>query len=216
MLFVCENNQYATEIAFAYAAGNPNVGERGAAYGLPGLTVDGNDVLEVYRAAGEAIARARAGAGPTLLECRTYRTRAHAEGMRDVGYRTQEEVERWKARDPIIRQRTYLTDSGTASAEELDEIEAEVQVLVVEAEEFARNSPWPEGATRVTMFIMKRPCHKRHHRRPSARSYHARDYLYRSHARGLGSSHGPGRHHLCGRRRDRSTRRQLQHDNRSL
>ena len=65
----------------------------------------------------------------------------------DVGYRTQEEVERWKAQDPIIRQRAYLTESGTASAEELDEIEAEVQELVVEAEEFARNSPWPDGTT---------------------------------------------------------------------
>jgi 2-oxoisovalerate dehydrogenase E1 component len=147
VIFVCENNQYATEIAFAYAAGNPNVGERGAVYGMPGLTLDGNDVLAVYRAAGEAIARARAGEGPTLLECRTYRTRAHSEGMRDVGYRTQEEVERWKAQDPITRHRVYLTESGTASAEELAEIDAEVQALVVEAEVFARNSPWPDSAT---------------------------------------------------------------------
>ena len=147
VLFICENNQYATEIAFAYSAGNPNVGERGATYGMPGLTIDGNDVVGVYRTAGEAIARARAGGGPTLIECRTYRTRAHSEGMRDVGYRSQEEVDSWKARDPIARHRAYLIESGTAAAAELDAIEAEVQALVVEAEEFARNSPWPDGAT---------------------------------------------------------------------
>ena len=67
--------------------------------------------------------------------------------MRDVGYRSQEEVDSWKAKDPIARHRAYLIESGTAAAAELDAIEAEVQALVVEAEEFARNSPWPDGAT---------------------------------------------------------------------
>src|SRR5207302_5637139 len=74
VLFVCENNQFATEVPFQYAAGNPDVASRGAAYGMPGHEVDGNDVEAIYRAAGEAIGRARAGGGPTLLECRTYRT----------------------------------------------------------------------------------------------------------------------------------------------
>src|SRR5437660_1074201 len=92
VLFVCENNQFATEVPFAYAAGNPSVAPRAAAYGLPGIEVDGNDVLAIHKAAGEAIALARGGGGPTLLECRTYRTRAHAEGMSDFGYRTREEV----------------------------------------------------------------------------------------------------------------------------
>src|SRR5881628_2397739 len=78
VLFVCENNQFATEVPFAYASGNPSIGSRGAAYGLPGFELDGNDVLEIHRVAGEAITRARAGGGPTLLECKTYRTRAHA------------------------------------------------------------------------------------------------------------------------------------------
>src|SRR5438445_10544910 len=81
VLFVCENNQFATEVPFAYAAGNPNVAERGAAYGLPAVAVDGNDVLATHKAAGEAIDQARKGGGATLLECRTYRTRPHAEGM---------------------------------------------------------------------------------------------------------------------------------------
>src|SRR5919199_1661634 len=108
VLFVCENNQYATEVPFAYAAGNPSVAGRGAAYGLPGVEVDGNDVLAVHDAAGEAVRRARAGAGPTLLECRTYRTRPHAEGMGDFTYRTREEVDAWKRKDPIARLRELL------------------------------------------------------------------------------------------------------------
>src|SRR5205823_2045444 len=86
VLFVCENNQFATEVPLAYAAGNPDVAGRGAAYGLPGVCVDGNDVLAVYHAADEAVRRARSGGGATLLECQTYRTRAHAEGMVDFTY----------------------------------------------------------------------------------------------------------------------------------
>ncbi len=107
VLFVCENNQFATEVPFEYAAGNPNVAARGQAYGLAAQEVDGNDVEAVYRATGEALARARSGGGPTLLECRTYRTRAHAEGMGDFTYRTREDVEQWKTRCPIrhLRQR---------------------------------------------------------------------------------------------------------------
>lgn len=146
-LFVCENNMYATEVPFAYSAGNPNVGNRGPAYGMESLTVDGNDVLAVYEAAEEAVQRARRGEGPTLIECRTYRTRAHAEGMRDAGYRTQEEVEAWKERDPITRYNEWLLENEEAGTETLAEIEAEVKEMVVDAEEFARNSPWPEPDT---------------------------------------------------------------------
>jgi len=145
-LFVCENNQYATEIALSSVAGNPNVAERGRAYNITSVVVDGNDVAAVYAAAGEAVARARRGEGPTLLECRTYRTRAHSEGMRDTGYRTQAEIDGWKARDPLALYRRLLLDSG-AAAEELDAVDAEVSALVAEAEAFARNSPWPDGAT---------------------------------------------------------------------
>jgi 2-oxoisovalerate dehydrogenase E1 component len=147
VLFVCENNQYATEVPFAYASGNPDVGNRGSAYGLPSVIVDGNDVSAVYAAAGKAVARARAGDGPTLIECKTYRTRAHAEGMRDGGYRTAEEVEQWKTRDPITLHREWLLDEGDADEDRLIAIENEVQALVEEAAEFAKNSPWPDGAT---------------------------------------------------------------------
>jgi len=141
VLFVCENNQFATEVPFAYASGNPSVGNRGAAYGIPGLELDGNDVIEIYRAAGEAIVRARAGGGPTLIECKTYRTRAHAEGMGDFTYRTRDEVAAWKERCPIRRLRESV------DARRCDAIDAEIAQIVREAREFAEASPVPDPAT---------------------------------------------------------------------
>ena len=155
-LFICENNLYATEVPFAYSAGNPNVGNRGPAYGMESVTVDGNDVLAVYEAAQEAVQRARGGEGPTLIECRTYRTRAHSEGMRDAGYRTQEEVEEWKERDPIKRFSEWLLENEEAGTETLAAIEAEVKTTVADAEEFARNSPWPEPDTVIEHVFSQR------------------------------------------------------------
>jgi len=147
VIFVCENNLYATEVPFAEASGNPNVGDRGRAYGLPGVIVDGNDVLAVYEAAGEAVRRARAGEGPTLIECKTYRTRAHSEGMRDGGYRTQEEVDSWKARDPLVQHRKRLLEQEITGEQELITLERDVQAQIEVAAEFAKNSPWPDPAT---------------------------------------------------------------------
>ncbi len=149
VIFVCENNQYATEVAFAHVAGNPGVATRGAAYGLPAVEVDGNDVLAVAEAARAAVQRARAGDGSTLLECKTYRTRAHAEGMGDFSYRTREEVEQWKARCPIARLKQRLLDDGLADAAELDGIAREVTTLTEEAHQFAEKSAYPpaESAT---------------------------------------------------------------------
>jgi 2-oxoisovalerate dehydrogenase E1 component len=146
-LFVCENNMYATEVPFAYATRNVEVASRGAAYGIPGIAVDGNDVLAVYEVAGEALRRARSGGGPSLIECKTYRTRPHAEGMRDGSYRTTEEIDTWKRRDPIQMLHTTLTSEGLASADELSRIEAEVQAQIADGFEFAKNSPYPDGAT---------------------------------------------------------------------
>lgn len=147
VIFICENNLYATEIPFARATRNQSVASRAAAYGLPGLAVDGNDVLAVYQAAGEAVQRARTGAGPTLIECRTYRTRPHAEGMRDAGYRTPEEVAAWKARCPIMTFEARLLANGMVTQAELERISAEVTALVEEAVAFALNSPMPDPAS---------------------------------------------------------------------
>lgn len=149
VIFVCENNMYATEVPFAYSSGNPDVGNRGPAYGLPSVIVDGNDVRAVYLAAGEAVARARAGGGPTLIECKTYRTRAHAEGMREGGYRSQEEIDHWKGRDPVLMHRQWILDEEIAGEAEVVALETSVQSLVESAAEFAKNSPYPDGDTAI-------------------------------------------------------------------
>ncbi len=149
VLFVCENNGFATEVPFRSAAGNPSVASRGASYGMPGVEVDGNDVLAVYAACSVAVGRARSGEGPTLLECRTYRTRPHAEGMGDFTYRTREEVEAWKARCPIERLRRTVVADGVAAGE-LAATDAEVQREVEEAHRAADASPWPDPLTAAT------------------------------------------------------------------
>jgi 2-oxoisovalerate dehydrogenase E1 component len=144
VVFICENNLYATEVSFEYSAGNPNVAERGAAYGLPAETIDGNDVNAVFQAASQAIERARNAEGATLLECRTYRTRPHAEGMGDFTYRTREEVEEWKTRCPIQRlQQLLLADAG-ANRAEMEAIDRGIQETVADAHQFAEASPWPD------------------------------------------------------------------------
>jgi 2-oxoisovalerate dehydrogenase E1 component len=149
-IFVCENNQFATEVPFQYAAGNPSVASRGAAYGIPGIELDGNDVLAIRKAAGEAIARARAGDGPTLFECKTYRTRPHSEGMGDFTYRTRDEVESWKARCPIATYRHMLIEQGLVKEADLDAVDVAIEKEIEEAHAIAEKSPWPDPATAAT------------------------------------------------------------------
>ena len=158
VLFVCENNQFATEVPNAYAAGNPSVGSRGASYGMPGFELDGNDALEIHRVAGEAVARARAGGGPTLIECKTYRTRAHAEGMGDFTYRTREDVEEWKKKCPIARLRAEgVRGQGSGVSEQFDAIDAEVQAMVRESREFAEKSSWPDAKSATQHVYCEKP-----------------------------------------------------------
>jgi 2-oxoisovalerate dehydrogenase E1 component len=144
-LFVCENNQFATEVALEYSAANPDVAGRGAVYGLPGVTVDGNDVVAVFQAAEEAVQRARNGGGATLLECRTYRTRPHAEGMGDYTYRSRNEVDEWKTRCPILRLKDLLLNDPGAEPGQIEAIEKEIQAIVADAQQFAESSPWPDA-----------------------------------------------------------------------
>jgi 2-oxoisovalerate dehydrogenase E1 component len=157
VLFVCENNGFATEVPFNYAAGNPSVASRAAAYGLPGIEVDGNDVLAVHAAAEEAVHRARQGEGPTLLECRTYRTRPHAEGMGDFGYRTREEVEQWKAKCPIAQLKRRLLEESLASEAELEAIDKEVLAEIDAAHQAAEAAPWPDPATAASHVYAEPP-----------------------------------------------------------
>lgn len=157
VLFICENNQFATEVPFEYSSGIPDVGRRAANYGLPGFEVDGNDVLEIHRLAGEAIARARRGEGATLIECKTYRTRAHAEGMGDFTYRTRDDVEAWKQRCPIKQLRDVATQQGWVTTDELDAIDVEIQTLVEAAHQFASDSAFPAGETATTHVYCETP-----------------------------------------------------------
>jgi 2-oxoisovalerate dehydrogenase E1 component len=151
VLFVCENNQFATEVPFSYSSSNESVASRAANYSMSGYQLDGNDVIEVYRAASEAVARARKGGGPSLLECKTYRTRAHAEGMGDFTYRTKEEVQEWKQRCPIARLKSHRQTSDLLGSDTsaFDQIDQEVKEVVKQARVQAEASPEPsaESAT---------------------------------------------------------------------
>jgi pyruvate dehydrogenase E1 component alpha subunit len=143
-VFVCENNLFATELPFSEATAGQSVSSRGAAYDMPGVDVDGQDVLAVYDTAGAAIARARAGEGPTLIECRTYRYVGHHEGDPGTDYRAREEIAAWKKRDPIELFSRRLVEGKKISPATLDGIEEEVSATVAAAVEFAEDSPWPD------------------------------------------------------------------------
>ncbi|MEO6909187.1 MAG: thiamine pyrophosphate-dependent dehydrogenase E1 component subunit alpha, partial [Abditibacteriaceae bacterium] len=147
-VFVCENNLYATATPLWQATKNIDISSRAAAYGIPGIAVDGNNVEAVSAAAAEAIERARRGEGPTLIEARTYRFVGHHEGDQLVGtYRTQEELDDWKTRDPIARLRAQLLESGATTAEQLDEIETRVLAQVDDAVQTAEAAPLPDPST---------------------------------------------------------------------
>ncbi len=150
VLFVCENNGFATEVPFGEASGIPDVGRRAANYGLAGEEVDGNDVLAVYAAAARAVERARAGEGATLIECKTYRTRAHAEGMGDFDYRTREDVAAWKERCPITAVRRRLVEQHGFAAADLDALEREVADAVARGRAEAEAGPPPTAADATT------------------------------------------------------------------
>ena len=143
VIYVCENNQYAISVPVWRSTSVRDIAARAASYGIPGVVVDGNDVIAVYRAARWAVERARRGEGPALIECKTYRWLGHHVGDPGTAYRTREEVEAWKARCPIKRLRERLLAAGIASEEELARLEAEVEEAVGKAMEFALNSPFP-------------------------------------------------------------------------
>ena len=149
VVFVCENNLYATATALSDVTLNPEVATRAAAYGIPGVAVDGNDVIAVWNAMREATDRARRGEGPTLIESKTYRTVGHHEGDPVIGiYRTQEEVDAWTKRCPVTNFRRQLVeDYAVVTMQEIEAVEAEIDRIVEESVEFARRSPEPDPAT---------------------------------------------------------------------
>jgi pyruvate dehydrogenase E1 component alpha subunit len=143
LVFVCENNLYAASTSFEAAFAIEHVADRGQAYGIPSLIVDGNDVQAVYGKAGEAIERARQGGGPTLIECETYRLCGHSRSDPRT-YRTKDEEALWQEQEPIGRLAATLERLNLATAEALGHIEKEVVAVVDEAVAYAESSPDPE------------------------------------------------------------------------
>ena len=146
VVFVCENNGFGISVPVVQSTSVKDISVRGASYDIPGVTVDGNDVLAVDEAIAAAIARAKAGEGPTLIECKTYRWYGHWIGDPQV-YRTSEDVEAWKKKCPIVRFREYLLQSKLATAAELDELEGQAAEEVEQGTRFAIESPTPDPAT---------------------------------------------------------------------
>jgi pyruvate dehydrogenase E1 component alpha subunit len=142
VIYVIENNMYAETTPICDACRLVNVADRAGAYGVPGETVDGNDVLAVYKTTGEAVARARKGGGPTLVECKTYRHHGHYEGDTTT-YRTDEEVEEWKKDDPIVRFRKRLVDMGIFAEKDAAKVDMEINEEIETAVKFAAESPLP-------------------------------------------------------------------------
>jgi pyruvate dehydrogenase E1 component alpha subunit len=143
-VFVCENNQFGMSTPQEKHQKILDVSVRAQAYGIPGVTIDGNDVNQVYETALEAVTRARKGEGPTLIECKTYRHRGHFVGDPEP-YRDQTVVKKWvEEKDPIKRYSAYLTQASICTEEDLKAIDSQVQDEIVEAIQFAEESPLPE------------------------------------------------------------------------
>lgn len=142
VLFVCENNHYAQSASIERMVAQPQLSRRGEAYGVASVDVDGMDVAAVADVTAAAVARARAGDGPTLIVADTYRYLGHMADDTEI-YRTVEEVEQWKAKDPVRQLASRLVDGGVLTEDDLAEIEKAAEVIVDEAERFARCSPYP-------------------------------------------------------------------------
>ena len=146
VIFCCENNQYAESTPVEYALSTSHVADRAVGYDMPGIHVDGMDVFAVYDAAEQAVARARAGQGPSLIECLTYRYYGHTVFDNPLTYRSKEEEEHWRSRDPIKLFREAVLPQGEITAEELDQLDQEAVDLMEEAIKFADESPLPEAS----------------------------------------------------------------------
>jgi TPP-dependent pyruvate/acetoin dehydrogenase alpha subunit len=143
MLYVCENNLHAAQTSAAATHALPDVAARAAGYGIPGIVVDGNDIFAVHQAASRAVDRARSGDGPTLIECKTYRQRAHTERKGQPDPRDKAEVEAWKRKDPIVLLERRLMEQGDLDDAGLWSIEREVRDALEAAVAFAESSPFP-------------------------------------------------------------------------
>jgi pyruvate dehydrogenase E1 component alpha subunit len=139
VIFLCQNNQWAISVPLSRQTHSETLAQKALSYGIPGIQVDGNDILAVYAAAKEAVERARSGGGPTMIECVTYRITMHTTADDPKRYRTEDEVEKWKKKDPLVRFEKYLMDKKVATKDKFQAIETEVkeeiQAAVDRAEE---------------------------------------------------------------------------------
>ena len=143
VIFICENNLYAVSVPQSYSMKIRDIADRAVSYGIPGVAVDGMNVIAVYETVSEAVARARRGEGPTLIECKTYRFRGHAEGLPSP-YRTKEEVEEWMKKDPVKAYEEKLIEMKVLTKKQADEIDQEMLEEMDKAVKFAQESPFPE------------------------------------------------------------------------
>jgi len=145
VIFVCENNKYGISVSQAKHQAIKDIAIRATSYDMPGVVVDGNDVFDVYGAASKAVSRARAGEGPTLIECKTYRWRGHHEGDPNQGrrYRTTEEIEEWKKKDPIPRLAERLLEQKALTKKKMASIEAKLSEEIEQAVAYANESAFP-------------------------------------------------------------------------
>ncbi len=147
VIFLCENNRYAITTSYENSVSVDNVADRAPAYGMPGVVVDGQDAVAMFEATSHAVDRARKGEGPTLIEAMTYRFEDHSLGLdrvRKVAYRSDEEVDEARKRDPLLIHREAMIRSDVATEGDCEQIETETRQDIAEALEFARNSPYPE------------------------------------------------------------------------
>lgn len=146
VIYLCENNGYAVTTPASYAVSVHDIAARAQAYDISGAVVDGQDPIAVYEVVSAAVKRARAGQGPSLVEAKTYRYRHHAEGalFDTLNYRSQEEVDQWKRRDPVTMFRARLISDGSLTEAGVEQIDAEVQAEVDAAVSFARESAYPK------------------------------------------------------------------------
>jgi TPP-dependent pyruvate/acetoin dehydrogenase alpha subunit len=155
VIFVCENNLYANVTPYGLAFATPDIASRAAGYGIPGVTVDGQDALAMYEAASEAVGRARAGDGPTLIEAKTYRYEGHC-GV-SSSHQNPEECAEWRQRDPIVLHQQKLVAEGTMTEAEVQAMRDEITAEIDEAEEFAKSSPLADPAALELPCIPGRP-----------------------------------------------------------
>ena len=144
-LYVCANNLWAESVPLRLQTALTNLSDRAKAYGFPGITLDGNDILAVYDVAQAAIARARAGEGPTLLECKTYRWYGHSE-IDPAKYRTKEDVDAWKKKCPVANFEKQLFEKKVLTEAQKTQIVAEINKEINEAVEFAEQRPYPDAS----------------------------------------------------------------------